>query len=729
MQNLDRKRLDGTVRDGDTSFDLPVNMRPVKVPYSRTRRPVNHFWETRPGISYKNITLAPGSASLAGGKITDIIEIDNIMYFMWISNADDSIRIFQSTDWGCTLTQIVNKPFDAAYAGQVRKFTVIDFVRGKPRKVYKIWGVEQPTRQGIFGVQQNNNYNGISTGYFKNDVVGSDFNKWAWADQIKVGDYIYAYSGWYPSVPTCDDTTTLTGGYCGQVRQITCDVVADADRLGVDNAWSGFDGWLMNGVTVVRAPQTIGENMWFYIFPEVGATFIYPASGGAYAFHYYDAGTDTTLSTLYCNFTTANGGFTDILAYDGSFGRINVFFDQTTNAIVYSQPNLGGAYISDYYPVDPDINGITSFQKYIIYFWPNSIGAMYINEDTNAQGNITGYSARGKTVRKNLGAWTNRNWTSDTFDEYDDGFYFLGSNKQIYWLSIVFNDWELTSKIESIHDTRGREIYGELQALQEGDNVFIRGNNDSFTVYINHLSGGTKMLKYWKKQKKWSIDVMCCGVITEHKFDVLLGDAIYHYCGDVDCNSDPVKSKIQWRFGEAWEGITPMTYYSIWPLILQLGDATIPQWGLKLNVYSYRNTYKPVLTLDLDDLPYALLQASIESGATTTPPVCPASKLQPCEWWDDACLGNLPSVVQKTPCSCESRPDDANYCECYENKAYFLWEFANILAELSLTGSLFRFELVSSWAFSFWGYTMWFNIDGKYKNWFHQGEIVRCKNC
>lgn len=60
MQNLERKRLDGTVRDGDTSFDMPINMRPVKVPYSRTRRPVNHFWETRPGITYKDIDILGG---------------------------------------------------------------------------------------------------------------------------------------------------------------------------------------------------------------------------------------------------------------------------------------------------------------------------------------------------------------------------------------------------------------------------------------------------------------------------------------------------------------------------------------------------------------------------------------------------------------------------------------------------------------------------------------------
>lgn len=728
MQSREWKWVDGTVRDWDSAYDPSINMWPVKAPYSRVDRPYNYFWETRPGIRYKNIDSEEG---IEGWDITDIIMLEGVMYFMWINHVNDTIKIFQSTDNGCTLEKIVNEPFDAAYAGNVRSFTVIDFVRGKPRKVYKISGAEQPDIEGIVGTQINANYNGISTGFFDNDYGGGrDFNTGVWADQIKIGDFIYAHSWASNPTPSCDDTTTLDQGYCGQVRQVTCNVSGNPDRIGVDNGWSGFDGGLINGTTVIRSPQTRGENLNYYIFPEVGSTFIFPVSGWARVFHYYDAGTNTTITTAFCNFITDNTtGFTDILAYEGSFGRLNVFFDKSTNAIQYSQPNLGGAYIEDYYFVDPDINGLATFQKYIIYFWPNSIGAMYIQEKIDANNNIQGYLARGKTIRKNLGCWTNVGDTSDSFDEWNDWFYFLGSNKEIYGLSIIFNDWELTSKVESIHETWGRDIYGELQALQVGDNVYLRGSDDFFCVYINYAIGWTKILRYWRKQKKWSIDNICCATLTNFKYDVFLGDALYHLCGETDCNTNPIESKMRWYFGESWDSPSSMLMYEIWPMILQLGNTTAVQGWLTLNVYSHRNTYKPVYSVDLQDLAYTSLLHSINTWTTTTPPECPASKLWPCEGWADACLGNLPPVVQKTPCSCSTRPDDANYCECYENKAYFLSEFANILTELSLEGSLYYFELVSNGKLSFGGFTLGYYQDSNYKGWFNPGEVVRCKNC
>lgn len=728
MQNLERRWFDGAVRDGDTAFDTPINMRPVPVPYSRVARPLNHFWQTRPWITYKDIEISEG---IFGGEITDIIELDGIMYFMRINDNNDTIKIFRSVDWGCTLEKIVNEPFDAAYAGEMRKFTVIDFVRWNPRRIYEISWVEQTTTLGNAWTQINNNYNGVSTWYFYNDYTGTDFNVGTWPNQIHIWDYIYTFrNGSSTPPPTCDDEDEYTNGYCGQVRQIICDTSGSNDKLWVESAREWFDLGLMNGNTQVRPPQTRGENMDYYIFPEIWATFIFPVSGGARAFHYYDSGTNTTISTEYCNFTTWPAEwFTDILAHEGSFWRINVFFNKRTNAIVSSLPNTGGAFINDYYSIDPDINWITQFQKYILYFWPRSIGAMYFQEITTSQWTISGYIAKGNTIRKNLGAWTNSNGVSDTFDEFNDWFFFLASNKEIYWLSVIFNEWELTSKIESIHDTWWREIYGELQALQEGDDVFIRGWNDTFCVYINHQSGWTKILRYWKKQKKWSIDVICCAKLTDYKFDVFMGDWIYHLCGDTDCNNNTVPSKIPRWFGEAGDWITPMSQYNIWPLIIQLGNVTAVQGGLKLKVYSHRNTYKPVLTLDLDNLPYTELLASIASWATTDPSECKENKLGSCEGRDDPCYGNLPPIVQKTPCSCESRPDDANYCQCYENKAYFLSEFANILAELSIKGSLFRFELSSNGVFSFGWFTMWFNQDSNYKGWFNQTEIVRCENC
>lgn len=706
MEQRERKWYDGSANEWDSVFDLPINMRPSKPSYSRSHRPKNHFWETRQAYALKDIDVFNWGANdtLTWWKITDIIKIGDVSYYMriWWWN----IRIYQSTDW-CTLKRIVTD----CYCWNAKRFSLTNFVKWKPKTLYG------STIKWVNGVQYNDIANWTGQWQFSDAIVNAwwTYNINNWITSILAGDYIYTYSWWYVYNVTCDDKEQLKGWICWQVRQINCN---SDKKINVNALWSWFDQWASVGSVITRPAQTQWENMNYYVFWETWPTFIYPSCNWANVFHYYDD-VIWAITTPMCNF---QGCYSDIEWYNSGFGRLNVFYNKAKNNIVYSQPNLWWAYIESYYDVEPETNGIAQFQNYIIYFSPTNIGAMYIQENNWA------FIGNWKVVRNNFWCWTNRWNVSESFDERDNGFYFLWTNKEIYWLSIVSNQWELVSKIESIHETRGKEIYGELQWLVEWDDVFIQWDNDMFTVFINQLSGGTKILRYWRRYKKRSIDEVCCAKIQRNVYDNYLWDWVYHLCSYLDCNQKQIISKMRWYFWENWEGVNSMTQFILWPLILQLGKETKAN-KLYINIYSERNSYKPVLTLDLSKLEYFKNIQDIRNWIDVTPSRCYTDKLKPCEQRQDGCKWEIKPVSQKYNCSCKEIIDDLSYCFCYQDKTYFMSDFINVLSELDIKGSLFYFELVCQWKMSFWGYTQWFFRDPDYKKRFNDCEIIRCTDC
>lgn len=775
-----------------------INVRPVNPPYSPILRPhrfylrTRRWWKDRKDdvvIHLKNweggygtwMTLADFNA-MQGGVFVDVITLTerinyNLVqfeYWMWISNDKAFIKIFKSEDW-CNLNEIIADSYCKCW---VDYFVPIVFLKGKPRNLYKDpsnapesvdwsyvywhWGKQQnytfyQQRASLADLQDNSidwtavrwNFNGI------------------WPDTLRVWDYLYTYgiTQWYSS---------WIDGICGQVNTITWLNPQDSSKLMVSNYWNWFEpwqidptkwadvnnyyslygtiDWLDNSYYVSgREPQTEWNNMDYIVLPEYGETFAYQTINGMYVYHYhhYTDFNNEAITTPFCNF---NSCYSDWVMYAGrNWISHQVYLDWQRDAILYSDwGNLWYLWAGNTMAVRHNTLWLTTFQNYVIYFWQQHIWAFWIDVTQDKLTGINRYIATGNIIRNNLWFWTNPDGRVTAYDEYDNSFYFLWSNKRLYALSILPTETGLLTSqlIDMTEDDWAKWIIWDLENLHKSDFVYIQADDDRFRIFINGSSNNwpkphkTKILTYWKRYKFWTTDISCDTVVKKEKqgncSTILLWNSVYQECGHLDWNWLPVEYMIEAHIGEdevsKIEGNHSFNLKYLDYIKTQIGKHSKKvEWDSYLQIYSYKDwtQFKKIIWW-LWDTAYLSALDEINNWWNPTPTECMIQSLNDCEWLVEDCKGwnawindidffntnktidwrynpcNGYSIAQcYNACNCPPEYQQDDYCFCLDDKKYYLSPFVNLLSSINMKWEMFTIQLRGKDDIWFWGFFMW----------------------
>jgi len=782
-----------------------VNLRPVAPPYSKILRPHRFYLRTRAGWRHRQddmvISLLNAEwvewpqyqtqygwatfSNLFPWRFTDITtlveKIDwnqyTFEYWMWISQDKNTIKIFKSEDW-CYLNEVYSGCFCPCW---IERFIPITFLKGFPKSmmVYKDWTtVVIPPNTNPFYThcwiqtnytfyQQNSSLSDYSFPWVDwTDVL---WDLWQTQYSMQIGDYIYSYiienfcEGWVGQ-----------RGICGQVNRITWINPEDKSKLMVKDYWLWFEPWQIdvNKIDKIKdyyslywttqwvpddyyvswkEPQTQWHGAWAVVFPEIWETFAFQTCSWLTAFHHHDYNINGSeiIATPFCNY---DGCYTDVVMYNGrNWVSHLVMLDNKNSVILYSDWwNIWYLWAGNTVSVRKNTLGMTTFQNYILYFWQEHIWAFYIDTQQDRLVWINRYVAIWNIIRNNLWCWINPDGRVEAYDEYENSFYFLWSNKRLYALSIVPSDTGvLTSQLQDMtEDDWAKWIIWDLENIDISDYVYIQADDDRFRIFINSSTTNnwkankTKVLTYWKRYKFWTTDLSCCAVVSKEKkwvcWSYLIWDKIYDECGHFDCEAVPVEYMVEAHIWEdevsrlEWNHSFNLKYLDY--IKTQVGKRSTKLSGNSmLQILSYKDwlQFKKVIGW-LYDTEYLDTIDKIHSWQEITVTQCMVDNLNDCETFFEECkwdttiqndfeLINLPRdeasnlirlcswydyrrCFNDCICKWEKKIDD--YCFCYDDKKYHLSPFANIYSSIGMRWEMFTVQL--RWTDDIWFW--WFFI-------------------
>lgn len=794
-----------------------INVKPVKPPYSKTLRPNRFYLETRRGwrdrmssiiVSIKNddcdelykirYTWEQFNKDFFW-TFTDVITLvetidwDQVPFEYWMRISQDklTLKIFKSQDW-CHLMEIISDCFCPC---GIERFVPINFLKWKPRSLFRdtawdIVAINWSTYDWDCWIQTN--YTFLEQRASLADITSTDvdwsstyWNFWNWVNAIQPWDFMYTYSidKW---------CTTNRSGICWQTNTITWLNPDDNKKLMVSNYWNGFEPgqldpakrddvnsynniygtieWLDDSYYVPgREPQTEWYNMDYMVFPEYGETFAYQSCWWLKAYHYHNY-TDNCNEAVVTNFCNFEGCFTNSVLYTWrNWVAHLVSLSSIFSAITYSDWwNL--AYLSSWniVPVRKNTLGMTSFQNYVVYFWKQHIWAFYIDLQQDVSTGVNRYVAKWNIIRNNLWSWVNPDWKIEAYDEYDNSFYFLWSNKRLYALSIIPSEtWVLVSKLEDMTDNEwGKWIIWDLENIDESDYVYIQADDDNFRVFINSSSNNnwvpnkTKILTYWKRYKFWTTDISCAAVVSKEVSwlcgKYLLWKEVYDRCGDFDVNEVPVEYMIQVHLWEdeatriQWNHSFNRKYLDY--IKTQVGKTSRRVlWDSRLDIYWYKDWLQFKKTIDwLFDAEYLKTIENINKWQKAEVSLCMVQDLNDCEYFFEECksdttiqydneLANIPRDSNEliklcnwydyrtcyNQCACPKEKKVDDHCFCIDDKKYHISPFVNLFTDIDMKAEMYTIQLRWHDKISFW----WFFI-GIY-NWASPMEVNDCnkRNC
>ncbi len=796
-----------------------VNLRPVEPPYSKILRPHRFYLRTRRWrrdrmssmiISIKNddCTQQPEYQRKYTweqfnrdffGRFTDVTTLTETIdweqrifeYWMWISQDKLTLRIFKSEDW-CTLNEIIKDCFCACWA---EYFIPINFLKWKPRNLYanQDWitlSIDWTKYDWRCWVQKNYTYyqkrNSLA------DLWDSDVDwintKWnyLWGDEsINPWDYVYTYSvNW-----SCSSNRSWI---CWQINTVTGVSQDNPSRLMVSNYWNWFEPWQIDPVkraevnqyyslywsidwlatsyyVAWREPQIEWYNMNYMIFPEYWETFAYQNCTWivAYHYHHYNDYCNTAVTTPFCNFEWC---FWDWIMYTGrNWVSHAVYLNNTNSVILYSDwGNLWYLWAWNTVWVRKNTLWMTSFQNYIVYFGKQHIWAFYIDSEADKLTWTNRYVAKWNIIRNNLWFWVNPNWRVDAYDEYDNSFYFLWSNKRIYALSIVpSNEWVLVSKLDDMtDDERCKRIIWDLENIDNSDYVYIQADDDRFRVFINSSSTNnwvadkTKLLTYWKRYKFWTTDISCSVVVSKEKewicWKYFIWDNLYDECWNFDYKSSPVEYMVEAYIWEDeikkdwWDHSFNLKYLDY--IKTQIGKPSKKLlWDSRLEITWYKNwiQFKKIINW-LFDNEYLKVIDDINNWLQAKPTQCMIDNLNDCEWFFEDCKWDTTiqydvELWSQIPdnnwlvkycnwynhkqcfnsCACPKEKKIDDHCFCYDDKKYHIAPFANLLSMIQMKAEMYTVQLRWNDDIRFWWFFIWVY------SWNSPKEVMDCnkRNC
>lgn len=727
------------------------NVEPKAPSYSRKKRP-RHFklqtikWHQKSMANFFNINNQ--RIDTTWWKRTDHKELNWVHYYMRIKWWE--VSVFRTCDF-CTYKEIFKDCACTANSNTAcwnksiaphNKFINRYWPVGKPKLLWKDCTTNVPVvwiYQQTSGVQLNKIAPNEWRFYDNQLSWNFCFNYANWSDSIQPWDVLYVYN-------------TTDTAICWQRNRISyLDKYAWSPwhngEFVMEWWWVWFSWWILSpsafSVTPTLQdyykqywtyywaidnslysvlPQTIWEWASYMIFPDVWEWIGVMTCSWMKVIHYSDD--SATHITWNCNF---NKCFSYNTNYDWLNGTsYQLFLDPEKNVIQYSFPWQQWLFW-DYIPVRPWAISLSTHQNFAVYFWKDYIWAFYIDTWTTTSG-TTIPKAQWNIVRNNLWIWENSNGRWDSYTQYDNSFYFFGSDKRLRALTLARdNSWQIISKVDDMTDDAfAIDIIGDLDNVKYNDDVYLSADDDRLIITINSSdtnSGShhkTKELIYHKRYKIWTQNTHCCSVLTKRlTIDTwkwvkkqILWDELY-----IECWNNTPCWKVKWLIElYVWEDGNPTntTSFNIKSFdFIKTKRYTPFNWSINAYATRYKNwvKYQKQFTWIWNKDWFDNVKA-IQSNKDTLPSECMKQQLKEGEWFKIKSLNNLFDIVvdcwEDCEWSCQERIID-DYCFEYNDGMHYLSEYTEYVLNMkNAEGEMLHLSYELEGEVSFWWCIVWY---------------------
>jgi len=321
-----------------------------------------------------------------------------------------------------------------------------------------------------------------------------------------------------------------------------------------------------------------------------------------------------------------------------------------------------------------------SFQNFLVFFGRNKISTIVFNQDGSAWFK---YKLRDDIGLHNKGAHA----------LFDNGLFFIGSDKRIYGASINSNGDSFNLDLEDIT----KNVFSHMNLTQDNDELYMDSYWNRLYIFINGRhddnnprTSKTKILIYDKTYWLRLVHTLCSQVITGIRHGEFIGDNIYDYCGwsgdhaikrdfnekytyEAIAEAIIYKNDNHWLVWELWLPLDMFRKHKLmnWVFLLwqwQYSEDTYIQVD-KYNQYRFSRTY-PIDTSNevIQNWNDAMSWIRIE------PSECFLNQLSDCDNVKNPCVwSNDNYTIEKESCwVCTEKRLYDDYCICYDDNWYAL---------------------------------------------------------
>lgn len=671
-----------------------VNCEIVKPPYSKRLWNSSFFLDKRkwfrraflnqcaeclnpPEAGNPFYDIYPDRNNWGGGEFTDIINIDWKNYYMWVNNSHTIMRIYTIDDvinitgtWttSCCFYQVWGD--HCINEDSYTKFIPINYVKWEPRFINDLGDLESST-----GIQVNE---GTPVDAKFRDAAIDGILPTSFLNTFgrpQVGDYLFAYG---LSIANVTIWPNEAAGIPWQVGVITGVSWAEID---IRDPWV----WFAPG-------QELGTGIKYRIYPEWGEVFAIDTCDGIKVWTFdpghlnpgpyggIDPFVPAGINSESSKFVGVNSWRINYLTEDGYLN-----YGGTGQQIFYRTS-------ADTVFVGTDVIAAPTFQQYTLLFTEDKLKV--VRYTINDDGSVT-YDLNNTDL--NIGLYNKY-----SFDLYRSSFYFLGSNKRLYALTISPTTY---GTFQTQLEDMSALIKWELDNILDWDDVRIQSSEQDMKIFINSDYRGngvynkTKILIFDKDYQFWHKWEVCWGKINGQYKDQYVGDSVYHLCWDTDfydCELEqwiPFEQRIQVILGENELG---ENNFNMWqakklldPKFIVWHNTNMTNGNSYIDIDMITNCYKPKYRIgNPERICYIKLLNDIKSWALVKPTAEAISLLNrcnnytnPCEWsWD-----SYTNLVPSDRCGCpDERPKFADYCVCIDDNKYFLAPYSKVTWQMPL---------------------------------------------
>lgn len=696
----------------------------TKFPYS------NGLWETSAWID-KRYGYKPKTCFFpVGGKVMDSIKIkqpriynangvksnecddDYTIYYLWVSDDQKTMQVFKYDAEFCDYVSVSNQIYCTRPCG-FHKFTKTVWPRWTPRTIglsttgnnwiqenivfttistrtnTNTWFTEVVTDYigpiGTFNYEENGQQitkvvtqSGQAIGRFETGTqISSSTNP------ISVGDYIIAYdyndTPWipFPSQDAPDGKWVIT----------TMNVVTNVRETGFDvkTPWPSF-----------FPKQKFGKDIVYKVLPDRWEVFLIATCDGIYQWiddsELFILVTDLGYATESININNGVLNYID-KQWNLTYGwvGINQYLFSAINILPAGKPEL-----------------TVTFKWYTLIFNNDELKVAYFNyKDWKYDWIIS------------LADFTSWLRSKDSYCIYENDFWFLAKDKQIYALSITPTSTGLfETKLQTISD-KIPWLYAELQNIIDGDEVQLSNDSQELKVFINgkyrlsQTQDKTKIIIYDNKYKFWHIHTLKDIIIKQKKYWEYLGETIYlndcvTYADNdtswfaCDATPQPYTQKIELYFGENEvnsAGISMWKEKRLYSTIQMLlgKDTRMTNYLSSFTMEMFTNSYRTRYRIDTPEtMTYVKMINDIRTGNRVWPSKEAMKYLTLCTNYTDPCSdsGNKLDELYDSGCGCLKYREFADFWLCIENKKYYLSDFAKVHIDIPQDwANMYKFTL------------------------------------
>jgi hypothetical protein len=550
-----------------------------------------------------------------------------------------------------------------------QEFFVTDFVRWMPRPLNSSWDIIWE--------------NWVQINYLRSSDVPPEWRFWwdqtfTWEEQIQVGDYVYVNQS----------RNQTEDGYCWQVRQVLWwdENAGDDNYLKVSSPWLWF------------AP---GQEEWwgltFSVFPEWGDVVGFYTRDWLYLIHYADTDTCASFTTLVCDYGTS---FTWVPTCASSIveheWRVNILFENWYNAFWQLTFNKFYFTTDQQTYLWPDKFTVASFRNFLVAFWEKTASVTVFSNNVSQTYELV----------TNIGLFSSR-----SFAQFDNSFYFIGNDKRIHPLSIKADG---NTYIMDLDDQgMSNDIKWELDLIQDTDEVYLQSDGRKLFIFINWSNGvfsgrntKTCILIFDRDYNQWIEHHICCAAIRWEDDWYFYWDAIYLCCGNQDCQGQYFTAKVTAFIGDEENNGMDFTVFRRKKLNrakVALGKWIYTNQNTVFTITAYSWPYKRSYTVDdIESVKWIHLNNLIAMGQDLEPDECIKNAMIDCAKFDRPCPDSARYNQDTRPvdCGCPDEPIPRDtYCNCYDDKAYFLNDVFVLKLPLQEMpyAELYRIEIESKW--------------------------------